>query len=158
VAVVAVSIGGCGTAAVPTATEGTMPVPEAVIEFARAVNADNADGVAARLWFPGPRYPEAAPVPPESVPEACVAGELASFRGMTIDVGSIRAERRAIGAIPDDSPDARLAAEFTMAWFPVGSGEDAGRQFADFDGRIVIAPEGNPACDDAAFGAYGEPG
>jgi hypothetical protein len=148
---------GCGAVGQPPAeTSADLPVPQAGIAYAKALNNQDAAGVAEYLWFPGPSYPDHDTVPPDRIPEECVEGELDLFVDREIDVGEIRAERRVFGVTPIDGPGVLLIGEYDMLWLPTGEGQEDGRQFTDFDGRVVISPQENEDCTAAARAIYGE--
>jgi hypothetical protein len=126
------------------------------LAYAEALNNRDARGIADYLWFPGPDYPDQDPVAPDLVPPACIEGELALFDGLTIDTTRVRAERRAFGATAGGGDGAVLVGEFDVLWLPVADGQEDGRQFAKVGGRVVISPQENAACEQAARAVYGE--
>jgi len=133
-----------------------IDVPNEGLEFAQALNEQDASKVANWLWFPGPEYPEVAPVEAGKVPAVCVEGELALFAGREIDLGKIHAEHRVLGGEPKDLPGINIAGEWDLIWLTTTDGTEDGRQFETLNGRVVFNPQQNQACDDAAREQFGE--
>jgi hypothetical protein len=158
-ALASISLAACSESSdpPPSPTSEAVAVPPEGVAYAEALNSGDKSALASVMWYPGPDYPDVDPVDADAMPDACVDAEMALFEGLTVDVSKLRAERRVIGAVPEDDPGVVLSAEFHLLWLDTGGGEEFGRQFATVGGRVAISPQADEECARLAAEQFGGP-
>ncbi len=147
---------GCAPEPTPGADTQVIPTPVEVVEYARALNARDVEALAQVVWFPGPQWDGVEPSEPALIPRVCLDAEVGRLGGVAIDIDAITVEKRQV-SVTADGETRELHATFEIAWFPREDGSEDGRQLGRTGGRVLVLPEWDNDCEEAAVALFGSP-